>query len=70
MIDTPKRPLRVTIHTPDTLYDLLARLEIAMEEMATINPRNTPIKNETKERWYHILADLHAYMSQFIPKSS
>ena len=62
------RQLVIRISNPDILHETVQHLRYILEEMNTVNPRNTPIKGSTKDRWAEAVQEAVNYFGQFIPK--
>lgn len=64
------KKLRVTINDPGFIVDLVAKVDMLLEEMRAINVRNTPVKYETKRRWEDGLDEVQSFLKKFIPQTT
>lgn len=67
---TQEKKLRVTINDPGFIVDLSARVGMILEEMRSINVRNTPVKYETKRRWEEGLDEVQSFLLKFVPQTT
>ena len=63
-----KRQLRVTINDPAFIAKLIQDVDWMLEEMRSINVRNTPVKYETKRRWEDKVEEVRAFLARFVPQ--
>jgi hypothetical protein len=64
------KKLRVTINDPGFIVDLSHKVTMLLEEMRSINVRNTPVKYETKCRWEDRLAEVESFLKKFVPQTT
>ena len=64
------KKLRVTINDPGFIVDLSHKVDTILDEMRSINVRNTPVKYETKRRWEDGLEDVQSFLKKFLPHTT
>lgn len=67
---TLDKKLRVTINDPGFIVDLATKVGMLLEEMRSINVRNTPVKYETKRRWEDGLEEVESFLKKFLPQTT
>ena len=62
------KPIRFTINDPRKLKEIIFRLETDAAEMGDLNPKNQPIKGQTKDRWRQTMDDTIVFLKKCLPK--
>lgn len=60
-------PLTIRISNPEYIREVEHTLMELLKEMGSINVRNTPIKNETLDRWKEVIRPAQEFLVKMVP---